>query len=100
MSLGPSENINLGCSSITAEQAGIKAAVTVASSLDYGMSDSTLKLLVPLVSLKNHIYGFETLFRTSSDVKEKLLKVLMCDIDDQNIKYLYASRAPRLCIQT
>lgn len=56
---------------ITAEQAGIKAAVTVASSLEYGMSDSTLKLLVPLVSLKNHIDGFGTLFTTLSDVKEK-----------------------------
>jgi hypothetical protein len=55
----------------TAEQAGIKAAVTVASSLEYGMSDSTLKLLVPLVSLKNHIYGFGTLFMTLSDVKDK-----------------------------
>lgn len=30
---------------------GLKAAVTVASSLEYGMSDSSLKLLIPFVSV-------------------------------------------------
>lgn len=85
---------------ITAEQAGIKAAVTVASSLEYGMSDSTLKLLVPLVSLKNHIYGFGTLFMTLSDVKEKIKKIMYsCVTLTIKILSMYMHpRAPRLCI--
>lgn len=34
----------------TREEHGLKAAVTVASSLEYGMSDSSLKLLIPFAS--------------------------------------------------
>jgi hypothetical protein len=36
-----------------AEKVGLAGAVTVASSLEYGMSDSSLKLLAPFVSSCN-----------------------------------------------
>jgi hypothetical protein len=53
------------CAWFSAEKVGLAGAVTVASSLEYGMSDSSLKLLVPFVSSCNtfgKIYSLNVLY--------------------------------------
>lgn len=45
--------------------------------------------------IRNHrvyIYGFETLFRTLSHVKEKIKNTLMCDVDGQNTKCVFETK--------
>ena len=42
------------------ERAGLAGAVTVASSLDYGVGDSSLKMLLPLVSAPMSYLVYDT----------------------------------------
>lgn len=54
----------------------------------------------PNFKLYLYIYGFETLSSTLSYVKEKMKKVLIHNIDDENTKYIIASKGTQLCIWT
>ena len=59
------------------ERAGLAGAVTVASSLDYGVGDSSLKMLLPLVSapMSYLVYDIEYIFSITcwkEEVKVKL----------------------------